>query len=185
MLERLHVMIDLETLGRSSRAAIFAVGLCAFTDTDLLGGTGNLYIALDPDQQPLRERDTETVAWWGSQSPEAQAFLREAQMRGAHPTPAAKAIREYFAQLPPCKDLHVWGNGPDFDVVILADFLKQQVPWRFYGVQSLRTLRLMAPEVPRVQPTLAHNALSDAVAQAQWAVNMMKVLRERAPAADA
>lgn len=183
MLDTIHVMVDLETLGRSPRSVFFAAGFLAFVPGEVLP-LYSAYILLDPDQQVTRERDAETIVWWGSQPPGARKELVEARARGLHPTAAKQKICEYFAGLPPHNHLCVWGNGPDFDIVILNDFLGT-VPWRFSHVHSLRTLRLLYPEEGRTQPRIAHHALYDAEAQAQDAARILQRHEATHPLQDA
>jgi len=70
-------------------------------------------------------------------------------------------------------DTIVWGNDPAFDCVILEDLYRTlwscDAPWRFYNRRCVRTYRSLpgAELVPRAMPTVAHDPLADAIAQAQ------------------
>lgn len=77
-----------------------------------------------------------------------------------------------------------WANGPDFDKCILDNLCRQyqiDIKPKHSNVQSFRTAMLLSSEVERVKPNNAHNALSDAIAQAK---TIQKVFAENAALKD-
>jgi hypothetical protein len=106
--------------------------------------------------------------WWLGQTDKAKAVFTD---------PAATTIHAALADLsaylgPNSGNLRVWGNGADFDISILAHAYAEEgrtPPWNFYNVRCFRTIK----EQPKAKAVLkpfnagAHNALFDAIAQAQ------------------
>lgn len=67
----------------------------------------------------------------------------------------------------------MWANSPAFDLVMLRNaFNKHHVdaPWGFWIERDFRTFLSMT-NADRVKPEVAHDALSDAKAQAQTLIN--------------
>ena len=70
-------------------------------------------------------------------------------------------------------DKLVWCNGMNFDLPILENAFQAvgaRTPWSYYNGRDYRTLKGMFPKELvnrlRVKPTVAHDALDDARAQA-------------------
>jgi hypothetical protein len=67
------------------------------------------------------------------------------------------------------KNDEVWGNGADFDNLILANAYAKcciEQPWSYRKNRCYRTLKNMYPEVQLEQVGTAHHALCDAETQA-------------------
>lgn len=161
-----HVMIDLETLGTGSYAAILSIGAVVFDpDTQSLGR--EFYAVVDPQScvdHGLRI-DVSTVMWWMKQGDVARAALT---VKGV-PLPAAlNGLAQWMPEAP-----EVWGNGATFDNVILSNAYKAigvAQPWKYYNDRCYRTLKNLFPNVP--MPTfdgIAHRAIDDAKMQARHA----------------
>ena len=80
-----------------------------------------------------------------------------------------------FTQFFDHDNYNVWGNGSDFDNVIVRSLLDSYgitTPWKFYKNRCFRTIReTVYATFPflkddQIKPELAHHALSDAKAQA-------------------
>jgi exodeoxyribonuclease VIII len=90
------------------------------------------------------------------------------------------AVVKYI--IPDPKDFLVWGNGADFDLPILsAAYVAAGFggpPWKPYNGRCYRTLKNLRPDVPRPERRgTAHNALDDAVFQAEHAIALLAALR--------
>jgi exodeoxyribonuclease VIII len=79
--------------------------------------------------------------------------------------------------------LPVWGNGSDFDNVILGNAFKacrMDPPWAYRNNRCFRTLKELAKArgdvVKPVFQGTAHNALDDAIYQAQCVIEASKVM---------
>lgn len=165
------VMIDLETLGTSPRAAILALGACFF---DLGGEPGEFFstftanISLESNARAGRKIEPSTVIWWLQQPKEAQnAFLE-----GPHKALSA-VLAEFSAwnqQLSPTPH-RVWAKDPDFDIVILRDAFQEDnrvFPYKYFMSRSVRTILDLAfgDEIPAPpNPGVAHSATDDAIKQ--------------------
>lgn len=197
----MHVMYDFETMGQTPDTQVVSLGAVAFNRDGVLG---KKYWVFDWDNQPGRTRDADTAAWWARQSNEAkQVFF----------TPPEKKISlEAFiadnddwisglcfelgeSQSPKTgqwKELKPWGNGANFDIVILEDIYrrnhpkgKASIPWAFWNVWCFRTFdaltkckELKAKNIERKgaddNKVVKHNALADALWQAECVIEHWK-----------
>lgn len=173
-MSREELMIDLETYGVGPRALVLSVGAVAFTFSDKGWAERMRYRAvLDREEQIAldREVDPSTVAWWAKQSPEARAVLDEPQL----PLMQALAELRVFVMEHTVGELRLrpWGNGADFDLVILSTLYRDallQPPWRYHQQRCFRTLKSMFPrEYEAAKVTVGGNAVRhDALADAEW-----------------
>lgn len=173
-----HVMLDLETMGSSSRAAIITIGAVFFDPrTGDLGDEFEAHIHLE-DSAKYGEIDPGTVLWWLQQSDEARAALKPS----AKHQPLKEALCGLFEwMVNGCQDgggLKVWGNGATFDNVILRNACQQTqtpVAWSYWNdrdvrtiVELGRTLRGFDPKKDMPFVGVAHSALDDAKHQARY-----------------
>lgn len=179
----LNVMIDLETLSTNPNAYIRTLGACFF---DTYGvNPDSFYESCDGSTQRGADVDPATVAWWKGQSPEAHKALVNTKKQDLETVlHAFRVWLEQEAKLySPNGDgsevtIWIWGNGGDFDPVVLANAFRRHrlpVPWKYYGVRCYRTLKalnrhILADEIPGEK----HNALDDAVFQAHHAVKILR-----------
>lgn len=171
-----HIMVDLETLGTGASAIIIAVGAVKF---DLNRGTvedEGFYasVSVESNLQLDRKLDESTLIWWMRQPVEAQQVFFEPKMH-------LEQVLHDFADWLVTDDHFMWGNGPAFDLVKLADCytrIGKNIPWQFWNERCVRTYRALpgAAKVPKVAPLVAHHALHDAVAQAHHVINIHKAL---------
>ena len=165
------VMLDLETLGTSPRAAVLSIGACFFdlgAKPGEVASTFSANISLESNHRAGRSIEPGTVLWWLSQPKEAQnAFLE-----GPHEALRAALTRFnawHQALSPTCHRL--WAKDPDFDVVILRDAFEQEnivFPFKYFMSRSVRTILDLAfgDEIPAPpNPGVAHSATDDAVKQ--------------------
>ena len=169
-----NIMLDLETMGTSSDAAIVAIGAVVFVGNRL---EEKFYATIDLkssfDNGGVIAPDT--VLWWLKQSDEARgAFAKDGGT-------IINALDTFSAWVISVKnkyqdDAKIWGNGASFDNVILASAyhsagIKQ--PWSFWNDRCFRTLKNIYPDVEAAERQgTHHNALSDAVYQAAHAIEI-------------
>lgn len=167
-----HVMLDLETMGLRPTSAIVSIGACAFDPSTLvLGkrwyGVINLQSCLDAGLTI----DGGTVMWWLQQPQAARDALSKEQVS------LGKGLRAFAGWLAQFDSyVRVWGNGADFDNAMLAQAYRvcgMDVPWKFSHSRCYRTVKALAPQVEYKNADL-HNALSDAVAQAEHLLQIVK-----------
>jgi hypothetical protein len=168
-------MLDLETLSTSSDALVIAIGAAKF---DPLGDgvSDSFHIAVDLNQLPNNlnklEISPSTVAWWMSDSrAEARAVLASTPK-----TDLASAL-DGFADWFGNTSLPVWGNGANFDNVILRNtynVLGLICPWKYSHDRCYRTIKNLAPGLKVTGFGTLHSALDDAISQA---LHMQKVIK--------
>ncbi len=155
-------MLDLETLGRSSRAAIATIGACRFS----VGGIVDEFYAKVDEEDCVShglEIETETVDWWKRQTHKANR-----EIFGGERLPLRAALESFAKWVE--EDQPVWGNGSDFDNVILTEAYKRigmEAPWCFWNNRCYRTAMSMLPKTNVVRTGLLHHALDDACHQAR------------------
>lgn len=175
-----RVMLDLETLDSGSNAAILSIGAQVFDfEEATLGAT--FYHVVDAEHSVKyfsRVKSAETMDWWAQQSPEARAVFDEPKL--ILPL-ALSGFTGWFAQ-EAGTSAEMWGNGPDFDNVILSNAfraVKMKQPWSHRSNRCYRTLVSLIPNAI-IWPTRSgthHNALADATFQAQCALSAFAEIR--------
>ena len=166
------IMIDIETLGTATDTVILSIGAVEFDKTGL---GSEFYQVLNVQNQIDTGRSVTmwTIAWWMKQSKEAQSIMSDDVQDGADYLASALAELEDAFEW---KDTQVWCYGLNFDVPILDHAYQGHTPWEFRNTRCLRTILGDLPEFAkpfvRVKPTLAHNALEDAKAQALTLINI-------------
>lgn len=168
------LMVDLESLGTGSKSVILAIGAVEFGPEGL---GRRFYTNIEPQScvDAGLTIDVSTIMWWMKQSDEARAVFS----RGACPSLGTALVD--FTEFCMGKGYSIWGNGAAFDNVLLANAYKavgRQPPWQHYNDRCYRTLKHLYPAVPTPPVSgIAHNALDDAVWQAQHAVAILKQLK--------
>jgi len=164
-----HIMIDLETLGTRPGSIVLTIGAVKFSK---LGVGKKFYRAIceaDSSANGLSS-DPSTVEWWSKQSPEA----REAAFLG---TESLREALLAFTDFCGADVIRVWGNGSDFDNVLLEEAYRAAelgVPWKFTGNRCYRTVKNLFPKVTVPSVGTAHNALDDAIYQANHLIAISK-----------
>lgn len=169
------LMIDLETLAKGSDAVVLSIGACFFDiKTREIGET--FYEVLDLGQQTDKGRkiDPSTVNWWMKQSDAARSVFQDK----ARPTTLVLAeFKHWIYKNSVNDDVYVWGNGSTFDISIIESLLKtfnQEIPWTYFNVMDFRTFRRFCAGNAKPQRIgTHHNALDDAISQAQFVIEML------------
>jgi len=161
----INIMVDLETTGTESGCCILSVALVPF----------DLGLELPPFYEKISHRasrdmgftdSSDTLAWWDKQKREVQ---EEAFSGTRTPLSVLESISHYMGELGEPKQLNLWGNGKDFDNVILTRYFKtlaMKLPWHYGNNWCYRDVTKLYPMVPKLANPNAHNALADAQAQA-------------------
>lgn len=170
-----NIMLDLETLGTSPNAAVVAIGACFFdTDTREIGHTFYRTLDLNAVVRGGGEMDASTVLWWMSQPDDTrQAIYRP----GVKYTPdSALQALSHFVEDNSSSDPLVWGNGANFDNVILSQmYRRHQIaqPWKWWNDRCYRTVKAGHPPVKLNFIGSRHNALDDAMHQARTLIEIL------------
>jgi hypothetical protein len=177
------VMLDIETLGTSSNAVVVSIGAVFFDPIAIDVGETFYAVCSDLDTQIKRmgrQMDADTVMWWLQQSEKARDAI--AKPLNIHATETTKALFAFRKFLSKDVDVRVWGNGIDFDNVVLGNLYKamgETPPWKFRNNMCYRTLKTLAEDHGRVVHLVQenkHNALSDAIFQANMVPKFYKAL---------
>lgn len=172
----MNIMIDLETLGTQHNAVILSIGAAMFDEAGISGDT--FYVELDAEAQQKMGRtiDASTVKWWAAQRDEARMLLTR---EGLAPQRGLIMLDEWLSDIP-FKEREVWGNGATFDNVLLTSLIKDagfNSMWPFWGDRCYRTLKNQHPNVPLVRKGTHHNALDDAISQAEHAAAILRSVK--------
>lgn len=178
-----HCMGDLETAGNRSNAAILSIGFVKFNpDTSEIGD--KFYRSIDPEDAVRNGAvDGSTFKWWMEQSDAA----RRAAVNGKTPLKDALAdLADFYSDW---LKAEFWSNGPNFDEVILQSayhrIFGKPGPWAFWNVRCCRTIAALAGRrAPKIagEAGTHHNALDDAIHQAQWVSSMWQQIKGKTAA---
>lgn len=168
-----NVMIDLETMDNGTNAAIVAIGAVKFD----MNGIGNIFytaVSLESSVSMGLTMSASTVSWWLTQSKKARDAITDKNAITLN-----FALCDFNSFLSGNEDYKVWGNGADFDNVILANAYKAcgfTTPWKFYNSRCYRTMKNLAPDIKMDRIGTHHNAIDDAVSQANHLIAVYKHL---------
>lgn len=182
-----NIMLDLETMGKGSNAAIVSIGAVFFNP--LTGELGEQFyerIWLESAAK-YGELDASTVVWWLGQSDEARFEINHDQSLSL--PDALSAFSEFVEKnVPLFSATRIWGNGCTFDNVILSNAYKQlklQKPWSYAGDMDVRTIVELGRKLLNFDPKKdmpfegeKHNALADAIHQAKYVSAIYQKLAE-------
>ncbi|HBV6503588.1 TPA: 3'-5' exoribonuclease [Escherichia coli] len=167
-----HLMIDLETMGKNPDAPIASIGAVFFDpQTGEMGPEFSKTIDLETAGGVI---ELDTIKWWLKQSREAQSAILTDEI------PLDDALlqfREFIDENSGEFFVQVWGNGANFDNVILRRSYERQdipCPWRHTNDRDVRTIVAMGLVMDfDARNVIAfegerHNALHDARYQAKY-----------------
>lgn len=182
----MDIMLDLETMGTNNNAAIVAIGAVAFeydpnkSVKEMTRDTFYTTVSLTSAVKNHGVMDAGTVIWWLQQSEAARNELTKPGPMDL--TMALFAFNNWMATFN-IDEMKVWGNGSDFDNVVLRNAYINNgvpVPWRYNQNRCYRTFKAEFGDgviVPNVGT--AHNALDDAIYQKNMLIAMKDELHAR------
>lgn len=186
-----EIMLDLETFSLDNKAAVVTIGAVKWrvpsnteyednkNTADFLGEEFHVAIDLKSCMDQGLVVDADTICWWFKQSQEARDALFH-QTKSL--TEALAAFDQFVGRSERGKALDIsglWGNGADFDNVILRNAYTaagMNPPWSHRQHRCYRTLKELEPSVELKRVGVHHNALDDAKTQAVHAIHIMKYL---------
>ncbi|HBS6247544.1 TPA: 3'-5' exoribonuclease [Klebsiella pneumoniae] len=177
-IDYVHVMVDLETMGKKHNAPIVAIGAVVFDPaTGSIGESFYKVVCLESSVNWGAVIDPSTVIWWLKQSSEARSVIVNDD---AIPLlDALLQFREFVSDnvAGGSKKAQVWGNGASFDNSILRssyDCIAEDYPWEYWNDRDVRTMVELGHAI-NYEPQKAipfegerHNALADAIYQARY-----------------
>lgn len=160
-------MVDIETLDTAPTAVVLSLAIVEIGNPDRWL---HLFPSVTEQLDMRRTISWDTLKYWARAADDARLPLFSDDPRSSAFN-VSHSIRNF---LPAVVD-EVWANGPSFDLVILDSYLAAYQPhwWNFRQYRDVRTLAAMYPDIDRTKPSIAHNALSDALAQADWVARML------------
>ncbi|ENH0336894.1 exonuclease [Escherichia coli] len=168
----IHLMIDLETMGKNPDAPIISIGAIFFDpQTGDMGPEFSKTIDLDTAGGVI---DRDVIKWWLKQSREAQSAIMTDEIPLDD---ALLQLREFIDENSGEFFVQVWGNGANFDNTILRRSYERQgipCPWRYYNDRDVRTIVELGKAIDFDARTAIpfegerHNALDDARYQAKY-----------------
>lgn len=201
---RVHVVIDLETMGTGPNASIVQIGAVSFTkerppsvDRVFVGGMYSTTPYIVPAfatnvKESTGSIELSTVEWWLRQAEVARTRLSE-------PGLAEESALVVFSQWVKCQgnapgpgqkdmDIMPWAHG-GFDLTILDSAYRRhgmKVPWAYRNARDLRTAYdpwgINSHEPEFTEDIIPHYALHDALREAralEWTFQQMDELLSR------
>lgn len=164
------IMFDIEALDTAETAVVLSVGWCFFDwnnpDAPVVEG-GHLSLDRHAQLEDGRTISADTAKWWVQQ--ETPAIF--AAFAGADDDTEAK-LERFMRALESSE--RIWAHGIDYDCRIMHHFFAQQVPlfkWPYWNQCDARTLKSLlsvyVPDYPHRERGTKHNALDDAINQAE------------------
>lgn len=168
-----HVMLDIETMGNTTEAAVMSVGACYFNpNTGEIGEKFHEKCSLKSSVESGLVIDASIVLWWMQQEDDARSKFYSNNLE--------QGINEMLLKFAGFIDegAQVWGNGATFDNAIIKSAYKKvlgfDAPWKFWNDRDVRTVVELGYQVgfnpKRDMPFegVRHDALDDAIHQAKY-----------------
>ncbi|HBQ8829234.1 TPA: 3'-5' exoribonuclease [Klebsiella variicola subsp. variicola] len=177
-IDYVHVMVDLETMGKKHNAPIVAIGAVVFDPaTGSIGESFYKVVCLESSVNWGAVIDPSTVIWWLKQSSEARSAIVNDDAIPLQD--ALLQFREFVSDnvAGGSKKAQVWGNGASFDNSILRssyDCIAEDYPWEYWNDRDVRTMVELGKAISFDPKTTIpfegsrHNALADAIHQARY-----------------
>lgn len=182
-----HFTLDIETLSTEPNAVVLSFALVAFDPNGTLPNTvfHERFLHLDEQFALGRDMSESTLLWWMAQL-RAPRKQQERAPRGTCGEAVMDMVRWLRTMTGEGDQIEgpmvsqrakIWGNGKDFDVVILGDLARQlgfETPWLFRNARCFRDLYLQHPDVTTEVPNLIkHSAEHDALWEAEHIKNIV------------
>ena len=177
-IDYVHVMVDLETMGKKHNAPIVAIGAVVFDPaTGSIGESFYKVVCLESSVNWGAVIDPSTAIWWLKQSSEARSAIVNDDAIPLQD--ALLQFREFVSDnvAGGSKKAQVWGNGASFDNSILRssyDCIAEDYPWEYWNDRDVRTMVELGQAISFDPKTTIpfegsrHNALADAIHQARY-----------------
>lgn len=175
----IQIVLDLETMGTDPNSAIVAIGAVAF-DFAKDGFIDQFYkkVTLVSSVSNGAVMNPSTVLWWMNQSQSAREEIVSADTDIRYALKCFTIWVDGLRDASPQDKLQIWGNGSDFDNVILHSAYRHAnmvAPWQFWENRCYRTMAAMHTNTRLVRKGTHHNALDDAKSQAE---HLMRIIKE-------
>ena len=155
--EHLHIMIDLETLGKTTDAVVTELSAVAFKVTGEIVSDFSVFISKE-DQVTNYGRTIcpETIAWWESQTAEARKIQEDGAKEAVPLLIAMMKFEEwvqrtnanFHSNVQELPSPIAWGNGISFDLGKIHSMMEtndMSVPWDYWAEADVRTIHKLVP----------------------------------------
>ena len=138
------IMLDIETLSTRPNASILSIGALRFNrkgPTPPLNKMDQFYVRIDRkscDDLGM-DVDPKTVEWWDKQ----EDYVKKEALDSGDDRISIKEALEMLTCWIGNGNTMAWGNGDDFDCVILGEAYKAvglTPPWKFWNTRDVRTV---------------------------------------------
>ena len=169
-----HFMVDCESLGTTPDSVVLSVGVVQFDPYGQLAPFNSYYRELAVGAQPSRKIDPRTLEWWEKQPNKPNGEW--------YPDIVCLGIVSHIQLMTVSNSTPViWARGTDFDIPLLTNLFAQYdlaVPWKYNQVRDLRTISKLFPNIVPTANNNPHNALSDALCQAEHCGRILRRIRQ-------
>lgn len=166
-----HCMIDLETLGHNSDAAIIQIGMTIF-DIDEIIGKLKINIKWE-DALKYGNLTASTLYWWMQQEDKARQSIIKNGIEGDE---ACMRVNDFLRRNYEIK--HFWAHAT-FDFPILNNFYNNiehiENPISYRKCRDLRTMDALYPIEWADKKGVYHDALDDAIYQTERLQKQLKL----------
>lgn len=165
----MDLMLDIETLDTTPQAVAIQIGVAIFDPkTGDIESTAAFYVPLDEQQRAGRTISVDTLEWW-LDSDRAATFQRLMTVSRDKGLSRLQGFLEWLVLDPKNTPERVWTNG-NFDEPILRSLVRTmlpgtKIPWGFWNVYDLRTLKRVAALPKNFAGPTPHDAVEDCVKQ--------------------
>lgn len=177
-----HIMLDIETLDTSPTSVVVSFGAVVF-DPYSISELGEMFYAeftddLHAQQERGRTLSVDTVKWWMQQDAAAKALFGPTLGTPSIDNDRMTTVKgleqfvDFCGRNGGAGKVKLWGNGIDFDNVVLASLYQSfgvRRPWSFRHNRCYRTMINQVPynTIPLERTGVHHNGLDDAITQAK------------------
>lgn len=182
-----EIMLDIECMGKGSKAPITSLGAVVFNpNTGELGNEFEVVVNLNSSAY-YGEMDASTVVWWLQQSDEARAIYAKDTPKSTLKD-ALTQFNEWLSAQGDANDLYLWGNGKEFDNVIVRnafDACRIKPNFSHWNDSDVRTIVKMGRDILNIDPKTTleregthHSALDDAKFQARYVSKIWQAFKK-------
>lgn len=177
----LSVMIDFETLSLEPNCAVLTMGVAIFNASNVVC-SHEFGFSLTQQLEEGRSINSDTLTWHMTKGAKARPSTFSLVSTGGS---IAANMQRLVAMVHNREDaeskIFLWGNGANFDPVILEGLLrscKTRPFWHYRNVRDTRTLFSLCPEELSELPR-NHTAMGDAIEQAKAVIRCNDWLRSK------
>lgn len=179
----INIMMDIETTGVRPGCRVLSIGLVEFDEK----GTIDSLLVHPKLSDQVGVDDGKTMGWWDTQSAEAKSVFADNHILGESVEYVYKRIKTFIDDLVDARkslsqgldkvDVCIWGNGATFDNSIVQHMFYAKglpIPWNTFGDRCYRTAINMLGRPSLQRQGVHHNALDDAMYQANCLIKAIK-----------